>query len=312
MRIHAFSPDDIPEIVGFWNRSFSHERLFVPLTEELFRARILGRAAFRPEAMRTARVGGDIVGIGHASRKGREGFLSLLYVAPQFRRRGIGSRLLDELEEWWGALPRVRAGAVIFDPIYGVDFDDRRTWGGPRMPYWGASEGLAPLACDVETRNFMVRRGFVSADADYSMLVCGLRTRDEDTLNRRERFNIGGRDYEIRVVENSSVRQKSYRFEVPHRACQLRVGARALGECMWFAFDEDMAIIYDFYLLPEGRGKGLGRAVLLRCLADIKDAGLDQCDLTTGSRRNARAVKIYRMAGFRVERVWQPYARGDV
>lgn len=312
MRTDAFSPDDVSEIVAFWNRSFSHQRLFAPLTEELFRARVMGRAAFRPEGMRIARVGGDIVGIGHASRKGREGFLSLLYVVPEFRRQGIGGRLLDELDERWGALPRLRAGAVIFDPIYGVDFDDRRTWGGPRMPYWGASEGLAPLANDLETRDFLVKRGFVPEDAYYSMLIRGLRTRSEDVLNRRERFNIGGREYEIRVVENSSVRQKPYRFEVPHRACQLWAGGRALGECMWFAFDDDIAVIYDFYLLPEGRGKGLGRAVLLRCLADIKDAGLDQCDLTTGSRRNARAVKIYRMAGFRVERVWQPYARGDV
>jgi len=311
MRTDAFAPEDIPEIVAFWNRSFFSHRLFVPLTEEMFRLRILGRAAFRPEAMRIARVGERIGGIGHASRKGQEGFLSLLCVAPQYRRQGVGSRLLDELDEWWGEVSMVRAGAVIFDPIYGADFDDRRTWGGPRMPLWGASEGFAAFAADRETRNFMLKRGYAPQDADYSMLVTGLRSRAEESLNRREQFTIARRTYEMRVVQNGSQRQKSYRLEVPHRCIQLWEGDRPLGECIWFAFDQDLAIIYDFGIEAEVRGKGLGRAVLLRALADIKDAGLDRCDLTTGSRRNARAVKVYRVAGFRVDEVWQPYARGE-
>lgn len=311
MRTDAFAPEDILEVVAFWNSSFFSHRLFVPLTPELFRARVLGRAAFRPEGLRIARVGERIAGIGHASRKGSEGFLSLLYVAPQFRRQGVGGRLLDELDEWWGGVSRVRGGAVVFDPIYGVDFDDRRVWGGPRMPFWGASEGLAALASDLETRNFMLKRGFVPEDVDYSMVVQGLCGRSEDTLSRREHFTFARREYEIQVASNASVRQKEYRYEVPHRSVQLRCEGRPLGECTWFAFDDELAIIYDFYLEAEARGRGLGRAVLLRALADIKDAGLDRCDLTTGSRRNARAVKIYRMAGFRVDEVWQPYLRGE-
>jgi GNAT superfamily N-acetyltransferase len=311
MRTDAFRPEDIPEIVAFWNRSFFTHRLFVPLTEELFRARVLGRAAFRPEALRIAREGERIVGIGHAARRGTDAFLSLLYVAPQFRGQGIGARLVDELTEWWGVVPRVRAGAVIFDPIYGADFDDRRVWGGPRMPFWGSSEGLAALGSDIVTRNFMLKRGFVPDDPDYSMLVTGLRTRDEETLSRREQFTISRRRYDIRIVENGSTRQASYRYEVPHRCVQLWGEGRAAGECTWFAFDEKLAIIYDFYLESDARAKGLGRAVLLRTLADIKDAGLDRCDLTTGSRRNARAVKVYRMAGFRVDEVWQPYVSGE-
>jgi len=311
MRSDAFAAEDTEELVSFWNRSFFTQRLFVPMTPDTFRARVIGRSAFRPEALRIAREGDRIAGIGHGCRKGGEAFLSLLYVAPQFRRQGIGARLLDELNEWWGAVSSVRAGAVIFDPIYGVDFDDRRAWGGPRMPFWGASEGLAALASDLETRNFMLKRGFVPDDADYSMIVSGLRRRDEGSLNRREQFAVGRSRYEIRAVDNASYRQQSYRYEVPHRCVQLWGDGRPMGECLWFAFNQDLAIIYDYSLDAEARGKGLGRAVLLRALADIKDAGLDRCDLTTGSRRNARAIKIYRMAGFRVDEVWQPYSRGQ-
>jgi GNAT superfamily N-acetyltransferase len=311
MRTDAFAPEDISDIVAFWNRAFFTYRLFVPLTEESFRSRIMSRTAFRPEALRIAREGDHIVGLGHAARKGSEGFLSFLYVAPHARRQGIGTRLLEELDEWWGDMPEVRAGAVVFDPVYGVDFDDKRTWGGPRMPFYGSSEGVAPTGGDLETRNFMVKRGFTPIDPDYSMLVEGLRSRNEDQLNRREEFSINRREYRITIVENSSVRQKNYRWEVPHRCVQLLSGGRGLGECTWFAFDSDLAIIYDFYLEPEARSKGLGKAVLLRALADMKDASVDRCDLTTGSRRNARAVEIYRKAGFRIAEVWQPYVRRE-
>jgi len=144
------------------------------------------------------------------------------------------------------------------------------------------------------------------------MQVTGLRARREQDLNRRERFTIGRRDYELRLADNSSVRRQSYRYELAHRTVQLWCAGRALGECMWCAFDAELATIYDFYLAPEARGLGLGRAALLRCLADIKDAELDACELTTGSRRNARAVRIYRMAGFRIAEVWQPYVREHV
>ncbi len=312
MRTHTFATRDIGEIVRFWNASFSHERLFVPLTEDSFRARIIGRSGFRAEGLRIARAAGDIIGLGHAARKGEEGFVSLLYVAPPWRCQGVGGRLLDELSEWLGQVSNVRAGAIIFDPIYGVDFDDRNTWGGPRRPFWGSSEGLCARAADLETRNFVGKRGFTAADVDYSMLVTGLRGRPEQELDRRERLTIGRRDYELRLADNSSARHTSYRYELPHRTVQLWCEGRPLGECMWCAFDADLAIIYDFYLAAEARGLGLGRAALLRCLADIKDAGLDACDLTTGSRRNARAVKIYRMAGFHIAEVWQPYVREHV
>lgn len=313
-QIGRLGEEDLPELVQFWNAEFGSWRLFRPLTEEWFRMRVMGRAAFDPSKFYIARADGRIVGLGHAAKADSTGYLSLLYVAPGQRQQGIGSALFACLQPVLESAQDRRAAAVVFDPVYGTDFDPhgskglrcRPEWGGPRLSLFGASEGIGVPTRDLATINFLLKRGFAMGDPDLSMRVEGMRPGEfEQPENVRARRN----EFTVSVHENRSVwSSSSYQCEIPHRCVQLQAGEKVVGGLTWFRWDGATAILYDFSLIEQVRGLGLGRAVLSHALADMAAAGCTSCELNTGSGRNARAVGIYRVAGFRVAEAWQAFS----
>ena len=312
-QIAQFCEDDIEPIVEFWNRSFSSRRMFRPLASDYFRMRIMGRAAFNPRAFFIARSDGGIVGLGQVTGTVEKAFLSLLYVAPEFRRGGIGTALLGMVEPHLKKAEEVRTAAVVMDPVYGASFDEagssglrtRAQWDGPRFSLWGSVEGIGVPVSDLSTGNFLLKRGFSFADIDFSMRIEGIQP---GRFEKKTQITAGGRRYNINLYDNVYAwRSTPYHYEIPHRDLQLVSGRQVLGDLMWYKWDDSTAVLFEFQVLRQARGLGLGRAMLSCALADMAEAGCTACELNTGSRRNARAVHVYRNAGFRVAEAWQTY-----
>lgn len=70
-------------------------------------------------------------------------------------------------------------------------------------------------------------------------------------------------------------------------------GISALNNCIG-----NVCELQKMYFLPEVRGRGLGRAMMAKCLAFAKDAGYTQCYLETMPYMY-RAQKLYEDSGFR-------------
>ena len=62
-------------------------------------------------------------------------------------------------------------------------------------------------------------------------------------------------------------------------------------------------------LLPEYRGRGLGRALLLYSMAGLRDAGYDRAYLGVDSGNESGALKLYTSVGFQLEHHFLLYAR---
>ena len=62
--------------------------------------------------------------------------------------------------------------------------------------------------------------------------------------------------------------------------------------------DADTCELKKMYFLPEGRGKGLGQAVLSECLKAAKELGYKYCYLETFNTMNS-AMKLYERNGFK-------------
>ena len=61
--------------------------------------------------------------------------------------------------------------------------------------------------------------------------------------------------------------------------------------------DADTCELKKMYFLPEGRGKGLGQAVLSECLKAAKEIGFKYCYLETFNTMDS-AMKLYEKNGF--------------
>jgi putative acetyltransferase len=62
--------------------------------------------------------------------------------------------------------------------------------------------------------------------------------------------------------------------------------------------NENICELRKMYFLPEGRGKGLGRKILDRCVQAATDIGFDVCYLETFSTMN-EAMALYEKRGFK-------------
>ena len=78
-------------------------------------------------------------------------------------------------------------------------------------------------------------------------------------------------------------------------------GVQACGTVQGRLIDRRVAAIQNLAILPEFRGQGLGRALLLKCLHGFLAGGVPKAilDVTAG---NTTAVNLYRSLGFRLLR----------
>ena len=71
-------------------------------------------------------------------------------------------------------------------------------------------------------------------------------------------------------------------------------------------FDETRAEVKRMYVVPDARGLGLGRRVLVELEAHARDLGYTGLVLETGDR-SAAALAIYESSGFERVACWPPY-----
>jgi putative acetyltransferase len=86
----------------------------------------------------------------------------------------------------------------------------------------------------------------------------------------------------------------------------VRDGERAVACGGVARFDETRAEVKRMYVLPEARGRGLGRRVLEELEAQARELGYAALLLETGDKSDA-ALALYRSSGFASIRCWPPY-----
>ncbi|MGL4650643.1 MAG: GNAT family N-acetyltransferase, partial [Caldilineaceae bacterium] len=178
--LQPFRPADLPALVDFWNVAFAPRRNFRPLTAAEFRSRVLDCPAHEDGGLILAweQVGSrlELAGLAHAFRPApaqglylawpRKHELALLYVRPESRRMGVGTRLLHAAERWLYYCPVYVAS--VGQPCYGgVE--------GPRAPFFGSSEHMAISARETSFLHFLSRRGYAPFEPGSISMSLALR-----------------------------------------------------------------------------------------------------------------------------------------
>lgn len=98
--ISSWKDEDLAQVMDLWQRAFADRKYDFRMDEAGFRQRVLAHPDFDPEGAITAKVEGRVVGfvLAVAPGPGEAGYLSVLVVDSDFRRSGIGGRLLDAAE----------------------------------------------------------------------------------------------------------------------------------------------------------------------------------------------------------------------
>jgi GNAT superfamily N-acetyltransferase len=331
--LRSFEATDLPALIRFWNHEFRHMRNFHPLGEAEFQQRILDAPATDPAGLilawhETAAGQAQLVGLVHAFRPPPQvglyrnwtpnHYIALLYVAPDHRRRGIGSRLLQAAESWLYYCPVHFASHA--QPVYGAVE-------GPRPPLFGSTERLGLSATSGLLIDFLAKRGYISVDAgDVSMqrmatvplLKPALPPAVADmglqpiTFSHQDPFQ--GRE----ATQLPTVSLWHQNDGDPYWGVGLVDTENLLrGHLAWYPMpiedptptDGKVALI-NFRVDPDYRHRGAGSFLLDWGLYEMtrKEApsrkAAHTVELHTHLTRNADAVRLYRSRGFEVVDAW--------
>ena len=125
--VRPYQPPDEPQVVELWYRC----NLVLPWNDP--GQDIRHKVAFQPDLFLVGETGSRIVGTVMAGYEGHRGWINYLAVAPDYRRMGIGRRLMQVAEHELTALgcPKINlqvrssnAGVIAFYQRLGFVVDD--------------------------------------------------------------------------------------------------------------------------------------------------------------------------------------------
>lgn len=327
IQLRSFAPADLDALVAFWNRAFVDQRNFHPLTAAEFRRRVLDCPAFDPAglilAWRTDGAAPTLVGFAHAfrpfpktppyTRLGdgyRQHSLALLYVEPEMRRQGIGSRLLQAAEGWLHYCPVYVAG---FDqPCYG--------WlEGPSMPFFGSTQHLGMSAAETTLIRFLRNRGYRPVNpGGISMRLDPLgdppRPAPPDWARYGLRLQPFSHQAPFEGHERWDPGAYTHWTDAPDRpyAGYALTDAHGLllGRIAWIPMRRaGWAGLVDYWLNGAQQGRGLGRYLLAQALYDMAHApaprgGYRAVEVQTNYFEHPKALALYEQQGFVVDELW--------
>lgn len=171
MTIRPWNPSDLPQTIALWNGCVQQgEVLYRPLTAAYFQEKFLDQ----PGAVLLSACEGDtLLGFAAGCRTtaflpgqteaNTPGYLSVIMVAPQHRRQGIGSQLLTALEQHFAAMGKASMVVSSNCPI-NLDWVIPHTPGHEHNNMPGADEGCMGFP-------FLLSRGYAVAVREVAMYL---------------------------------------------------------------------------------------------------------------------------------------------
>lgn len=260
-----------------------------------------------------AYAGERLVGVasGLASEDRRVGYLSYVCVAPDCRRRGIATRLLDELEASLASHPVVdKLEAVFYNPVQLPWYipDGEGDW-HPCLPGVDKASGLYPLLCKRGWQAFAHQNSYYRRLADYE---------DQPSIAAtRARLASEGIELTLYDAERhhglpelfDNIRNPGWKAHVlAHLDLPIVVAVDTRADGLIVGYTGPLSVtgtpgrgnFCGIGVRTEYRGRGIGKPVFCEMCRRHSEGGADFMSLYTGEDNPARY--IYESAGFRIAR----------
>jgi putative acetyltransferase len=227
-----------------------------------------------------------------------------LYVAPRFWKHGIGSRLLDHLEQ----AAAERGHRVLETTVASEDDKSTRFLLAHGFSPVGRSIHLALFDLDRPPEGAMAAR---EPSLPEGFAIRSLAELEEPPeLYRQTANRLGAYDanYSLIAPEELEAQIDSGRLDPGGALFLFDMGKRIIGVIRASVDDSGHGYLNEVRLEPASRGKGLGTALVASALGHLAQRGVQRVDLDTPSE-NTAARNLAVRAGFQETRHWLHYLK---
>jgi mycothiol synthase len=303
--VRGYRPGDETAVVTLWNRCLPADTISL----DRFVTHVLLDMNFDPEGFLVADLDGHAVGFLLAITRGtpmhgldndpEDGWITVFFVDPAYRRQGIGQTLLDRGRAHIVARGRHRVSVSPYAPNY----------------FWpGVDTKLYPEALTLLGRNGLeVLYTPVAMDFSLVGFTIPADVLEVQRLREQEGYSFGPlRTEEIVDVLAFNIRhfsadwaraiREALRRGMPREHVLVaRRQDKIVGFCLYGGYDGVAERFGPFGVDPTLRGAGLGKVLLYRCLDQMRSEGLHTAwFLWTGLEEPAG--RLYTRVGFQVSR----------
>jgi len=296
--IRPFQPADLEPVVALLKRTLVAD----PMTGAVFQRKVLLDPNFSPEGVLVAEVDGAVAGfvLGLVRKLPIEdqapdfdrAWITLMAVAPERQRRGLGTELLGRLEP------------------YCKEKGAEAIWVSPYAPNYfspGIDVNAYPGAVE-----FFRKNGFTEVYRPLSMDASLLKVRTPDWVQEKERVlaadGVSFGPFEPRHILPLLDFMRSefpgdWQRYIREAMTGISLGKRE-PESIWLAIEHGKVIGFAQHeaehfgpcgVGADQRGRGIGAVLLFKCLYAMRDRGLHNAWLLWTDDKTA---KLYREAGF--------------
>jgi ribosomal protein S18 acetylase RimI-like enzyme len=318
----AYNQQYLPALVTFWNRTFGDHLNAIAVDETLLRARVFDKRTdleqFEPSNFIMAVRDGVVLGVIHFGRRaedlcraiwpdwsgGSQGYIALLGVLPEERKKGIGDALWHRAMKELKSVSRIDVDGQCISPFYGNSE-------GPFTPLFGTPEGISIPANDTDTHRFLGKRGY---RPEYQGIHLR-KTLDGSSAEIPERGDVAVHIFneaypDIDAPLGSTAR---YMSEFNFRVVTAVRGEDVIGIVGLYPMAElgvGRWAIYETLVSESARGEGIGGLLVktaIRHAAEVEKA--TTLDVLTLPEVSGPALKMYRKLGFIDVETWSVFGR---
>lgn len=322
----SFGNTTLTEFVAFWNAAFASWPNFHPMTEAVFHQRVLDKTTgiekFDHHGLILARHDGKIVGFAHAGinpeeycrvfhpgwEGGTQGYLGAIFVLPAERGKGIGKGLWNHAMDRLSGTRETVIDGQCMNPFWGNSE-------GPFTPFFGTTEGISVPWDDAKTKEFLGHRGFKprykAVSLEYS-LGAWEHSAFAAAIAEAEGngFAVSFRRNFCPVIGQSAEANMPYPPGLTYGTAYAVAGGAVAGTIITYPMKEISPFkhgVYELSVTETARGKGIGRALVLKALEKVHKSGGNLCETLTLPELSAPAHGLYLAVGFKPKTEWAIY-----
>lgn len=315
MEFKSFDLSMIDAVIGLWNTSVVPYSIFTPFTKESFENKFLKNPHFDNEGTVVVIEDEKLIGFGNATinNNGKNpdetpGFITCIAVDKNYWRQGIGTKILNKLEEWLKSKGKTYVRNFFANPInlewWVPGYDKHEHPGAPAVAY------NTPYYFLLMANGYNISGQQDAYHLDLSNYELPQKVVEKEQQNEKDGYTITFYDKNIHYgfdelfdgLRNEGWRQ-AIRSNLEKENPDPVLIAQKNGEILGFTgpvFTQPSGRGYlaGIGIHPKTQGRGLGKSLFCELCHKSKLNGAKFMTLFTGADNKAREIYLY--AGFKI------------